>query len=210
MLPDGLTDESLVRGANLLAARDIHLARILRVHGPPPLWARRPGFITLVRIILEQQVSLASAAAIFERLRANIVPFKPEHFLRLGETGLRDLGLTRQKTAYCLQLSESIIERRINLSLIGRMPDQQAKEVLLQIKGIGPWSADIYLLMALRRPDVWPANDLALATAIRNLKRLREKPTPVMVFEIADSWRPFRAVAARMLWQYYLAERQRK
>lgn len=210
MLPDGLTDESLVRGANLLAARDIHLARILQVHGPPPMWARPPGFATLVRIILEQQVSLASAAAVFQRLKQNIVPFKPQRFLELGETGLRSLGLTPQKTSYCLQLSELIIERRINLSRVGRMPDQEAKEVLLQIKGIGHWSADIYLLMALRRPDVWPANDLALATAIGDLKQLKERPTPVKVFEIADSWRPFRAVAARMLWQYYLADRKRK
>jgi DNA-3-methyladenine glycosylase II len=210
MLRYGLTDESLARGAKLLASRDKHLARILHIHGLPPLWARRPGFATLIRIILEQQVSLASAAAIAQRLRENIVPFKPELFLKLGETKLRSLGLTRQKTSYCLQLSQSIIEKCINLSVLRQLPDEEAKELLLQIKGIGPWSADIYLLMALRRPDIWPAGDLALATAIGELKQLEERPTPVSLFEIADSWRPFRAVAARMLWQYYLARRGRK
>ena len=209
MVPDGLTEESLARSARLLASRDTHLAQILQTHGAPPLWARRPGFATLIRIILEQQVSLLSAAAMFRRLRKNILPFTPPRFLQVGETGLRSLGLTHQKTSYCLRLSESVIDKSIDLTALRQLPDEEVRNALVKIKGIGPWTADVYILMALRRPDVWPENDLALALAMENLKGLSVRPTPNGLREMAESWRPFRAVAARMLWQHYLAQRGR-
>ena len=209
MVPDGLSEESLARSARLLASRDTHLAQILQTHGAPPLWARRPGFATLIRIILEQQVSLLSAAAMFRRLRKNILPFTPRQFLQVGETGLRSLGLTHQKTSYCLRLSESVIDKSIDLTALRQLPDEEVRNALVKIKGIGPWTADVYILMALRRPDVWPENDLALAIAMENLKGLSVRPTPNGLREMAESWRPFRAVAARMLWQHYLAQRGR-
>jgi DNA-3-methyladenine glycosylase II len=202
-----LTETILTLAAKELAARDKHLRFIHERYGPPPLWARRPGFPTLVRIILEQQVSLASAASMFARLETNIVPFRPERFVDLGSSHLKSLGLTRQKTAYCLHLAESILEKRIHLSRLGRMSDAEAKAALIQLKGIGSWSADIYLLMALRRPDAWPAGDLALALALANLKKLRKTPTAEELVKKAEAWRPYRAVAARMLWQHYLARR---
>ncbi len=169
------------------------------------MWSRRPGFRTLIQIILEQQVSLASAASMFARLRENVVPFQPARMIELGEAHLKSLGLTRQKTAYCLHLAQSVRDKRLNLSQLSRMSDAEAKSVLMELKGIGSWSADIYLLMALGRYDIWPANDLALAIAVTKLKRLPRRPDSNRLTEMAEAWRPYRSVAARMLWQYYLA-----
>jgi len=205
MKPDVLTETTLVRAAKQLASRDKDLASILERLGPPPLWARRPGFPTLVHIILEQQVSLASAASIFRKLKKNVVPFHPERMVHVGDAYLRSLGLTRQKSVYCLHLAESMVDRRLNLSRLGRMSDEEVKTVLMGVKGIGPWSADIYLLMALGRADIWPASDLALSIAVKKLKQLETRPNSNQLSEMAQAWRPFRSVAARMLWQYYLS-----
>lgn len=200
-----LTKSDLKIASIELAARDPLLRRILEAHGPPPMWERKPGFPTLIHIILEQQVSLASAAAILNRLQQTIVPFEPHTFVELGWSNLKALGLTRQKTEYCLHLAQAIVDKRIELSRLRRMSDEDAKAALLQLKGIGSWSADIYLLMALRRADVWPAGDLALALMIKDLRKLEHVPRAEEMFEVAERWRPFRSVAARMLWQSYLA-----
>jgi DNA-3-methyladenine glycosylase II len=205
MTREALTELTLAVAAKQLARRDKDLGSILERLGPPPLWARRPGFPTLIKIILEQQVSLASAASMFARLKKNVVPFHPSRMLELGEGHLKSLGLTRQKTAYCLHLAQSLTDKRLRLAQLSRMSDTDAKAALLELKGIGPWSADIYLLMALGRPDVWPANDLALAIAITKLRQLSSRPNSNQLAEMAERWRPYRSVAARMLWQYYLA-----
>ncbi len=210
MLQDPLTRTTLAKAATRLAQCDRDLAAILTSYGPPPLWARKPGFDTIVRIILEQQVSLAAAASMYKRLRNNIIPFQPNRFVELGEPHFKSLGLTRQKTAYCLHLAESIIASNVKLPALSRLSDEDVKAALMQVKGIGSWSADIYLLMALRRPDIWPASDLALATVVFKVKRLKQRPTPDQLTRIARAWRPFRSVAARMFWQYYLAQRARQ
>lgn len=208
MAPEQLTKTNLAAAAQHLAKRDRDLATIFKAYGPPPLWSRKPGFSTLIRIILEQQVSLASAASMYKRLSEHIQPFGPERVIELGEPHLKSLGMTRQKTAYCIHLAESINSNSLNLRGLSSMSDEDAKEALMQVKGIGSWSADIYLLMVLRRPDIWPASDLALATAVTKVKKLKQRPTTDQLFDIADRWRPFRSVAARMLWQYYLARRR--
>ena len=204
---DPLTEASLARATRILARRDRELASIHKRLGPPPLWARPPGFATLVKIILEQQVSLASAASIFARLKKNTVPFTPARMIELGESHLKSLGLTRQKTTYCLHLAESLHDKRLRLSRLALMPDSEAKAALMAIKGLGSWSADVYLLMVLRRPDIWPAGDLALATAAQKVKGLEQRPNPEQLIQLAEGWRPYRSVAARMLWQFYLARR---
>jgi DNA-3-methyladenine glycosylase II len=206
MIGEALTEKSLANAAKQLARRDKDLGSILERLGPPPLWARRPGFATLVKIILEQQVSLASAASIFARLNQSVVPFQPLRMLELGEAHLKAQGLTRQKTAYCLHLAQSLQDKHLRLSQLSRMSDADAKAALMEIKGLGAWSADVYLLMALLRPDVWPATDLALAIAFAKLKQLRQRPNPNQLVEMAEAWRPYRSVAARMLWQFYLAK----
>ena len=205
-----LTEADLIVAAELLATRDRALRKILITHGPPPMWERKPGFPTLIHIILEQQVSLASAAAVYRRLQESIVPFRPERFVEVGTVGLRSLGLTRQKSEYCLHLAQSIVDNRISLSRLARLEDELAKTSLLQLKGIGSWSADIYLLMALRRPDIWPSGDLALAMTVKRLRKLDYTPGVDELLRRSEKWRPFRSVAARMLWQSYLAERTPK
>ena len=205
-----LTHETLTLAAKQLADRDPDFRQILLTHGPPPLWSRRPGFPTLVHIILEQQVSLASAAAVFSRLRKQVVPLRPERFLELGPQKIAACGLTRQKTAYCLHLSQAIVSKEISLNKLRSMSDDDAKASLLKLKGIGSWSADVYLLMALLRPDIWPSGDLALAVALRDLKQLKKTPSPIELMAWGERWRPLRSVAARMLWQFYLVKRGRK
>jgi DNA-3-methyladenine glycosylase II len=205
--PRVLTQKSLALAAQQLAGRDKHLAHILSTYGVPPLWPRATGFATLVHIILEQQVSLRSGQAMFDRLNSSIQPFQPERFLQLGELHLRGLGVTRQKAAYLLHLSSCVVNRDLDLKQLRRMSDADAKHLLMQVKGIGSWSADVYLLMAMRRPDAWPAGDLALAVAVKELRQLARRPGPAELEELAEGWRPHRAVAARMLWHYYLSRK---
>lgn len=170
------------------------------------MWARRPGFPSLLRIVLEQQVSLVSARAMFARLKSNIDPFTAEGFIEAGEAYLRSLGVTRQKAHYCVQIAEAFTNGHLNK--LSKLNDEDAHQMLLSIKGVGPWTANIYLLMALRRPDIWPDGDIALATAVGSLRKMKHRPAFTELAQIAESWRPFRSVAARMLWQYYLAERK--
>ncbi|HKP37074.1 MAG TPA: hypothetical protein VJT71_09455 [Pyrinomonadaceae bacterium] len=203
--PFTLTSAALTAAAESLAKRDQHLRSIYESHGPPPMWGRRTGFSTLLRIVLEQQVSLVSAAAMFARLKSNIDPFTPAEFTRRGEMYLRSLGVTRQKAHYIVQIADAFTNGE--LDRIGTLSDDDAHTALLRIKGVGPWTANIYLLMALRRPDIWPDGDIALATAITKLRKLNTRPSFVELAKIAEAWRPYRSVAARMLWQFYLAER---
>jgi DNA-3-methyladenine glycosylase II len=184
------------------------LAGIFAVHGDPPLWRRASGFTTLVHIILEQQVSLKSAKAMLVRLEGAIQPFTPSRFIELGDSYLRGLGVTRQKSAYLLHLADSIVNGDLSFARLARLSDEEARLVLTRVKGIGSWSADVYLLMAMRRADIWPAGDLALAVAMKELKGLATRPGPQELERLAEEWRPHRAVAARMLWQYYLGKRQ--
>ena len=203
-----LTPSSLADAARSLAQRDQMLAGIHAAFGNPPLWRRATGFPTLVHIILEQQVSLRSGRAMFDRLNRTIQPFTPQRFVQLGDQHLRGLGVTRQKATYLIQLSSSIVAGDLNLRSLSYMSDSDARLVLMSVKGIGTWSADVYLLMAMRRADVWPSGDLALAVAVKELKRLDHKPTPEHLEKLAERWRPHRAVAARMLWQYYLGRKK--
>ena len=206
--PAPLNQKSLAIGAKSVALKDKDFARILEKHGSPPLWEREPGFVTLIRIILEQQVSLASADAMFQRLKKNIKPLSPTTVIAAGETFLRSFGVTRQKAAYFINVAQAIQTGELDLDALGLESDEIAIEKLMSVKGIGQWTAKIYLLMALCRPDVWPVGDVALATAFKNLKGRPERPTQLELSEIAKAWSPHRATAARMLWQYYLTGMQ--
>ena len=204
-----LTNKRLEEGTAYLVARDSDLARLLTMDGVPPLWARKPGFSTLIHIILEQQVSLASAMAMYGRLLDNLVPFTPENFVKSGSSRLRALGVTRQKAAYCIHVANAILEKKLDLKALEKMDDPGVLDALTQIKGIGPWTASIYLLMVLLRPDVWPPGDIALMNTLRKVKSLGGHPSQSELSEIIEAWRPFRSVAARMLWHHYLSEKFR-
>jgi DNA-3-methyladenine glycosylase II len=203
-MPKALTGAGLRRAARALAARDEDLGRVLARLGTPPMWAREPGFPTLVLIILEQQVSLASARAAFARLLQLASPLTPRGFLALGDEALRAAGFSRQKAAYCRHLAALVESGELDLGGLAALGDVEARGELLKVKGVGPWTADIYLLMALGRPDVWPTGDLALAAAAHEVKRLPARPTYPELDALAQAWRPYRAVAARLLWHHYL------
>lgn len=204
-----LTRMELHRATRALARRDPDLARVVREHGPPPLWQRRPGFATLMHIILEQQVSLASARAAFDRARALARPFTPATFLRLDDRQLRAAGFSGQKARYCRNLALAIRDGGLELRGLTALDDDEVRRRLTAVTGIGPWTADIYLVMVLGRPDVWPLGDIALAQAARELKRLPARPSAVEMSALGESWRPWRAVAARVLWHHYLSTPRR-
>ena len=200
-----LDDETVALAAGELAAADPDLGRIVTRHGPPPLWAREPGFATLVAIILEQQVSLRSGAAALERLERAAGGLEPARVAALGEQRAREAGLTRQKARYVVGLAGRVVDGRLDLDDLVAATDDDGRARLVEIPGIGRWTADIYLLMALGRSDVWPDGDLALAAAMRRAKGLDALPDAAAQRGIAEAWRPWRAVAARILWQAYLA-----
>ena len=200
-----LSRELLLGGVRDLAARDSDLAAVIDRHGSPPLWGRPPGFATLVRIILEQQVSLASARAVYGRLHSAVGRVTPHVVAATTDERLRRAGLTRQKAAYCRSLALAIVERRLDLSALAHQDDAAVETALQEHPGIGPWTTDIYLLMALRRPDVWPRGDLALAKAAQRVKGLRSLPDSRQLAAMAQTWAPWRAVAARILWHEYLS-----
>jgi len=204
-----LTDRRLAHAIQALVAVDSDLAHVVRRFGRPPLWGRAAGFATLLHIILEQQVSLASARAAFDRLAA-AGPVTPHRFLAYSDTELRTIGFSRQKAAYGRGLARALAAGDLDLSALERLDDEAARAALIGLKGIGPWTADIYLLMALRRPDVWPTGDLALVQAMQEVKGLAQRPTPTEALSIAEAWRPWRAAAARVLWHWYLSTPRRR
>lgn len=203
-----LTVASLAAAVRELSHRDPALARIVRAHGTPPLWARRPGFATLARIVLEQQVSLASAATLYRRMAAELPSgWTPGSVLAVGEDGLRARGLTRQKARYVAELAAQVHDGRLDLAGLARLDDDAARARLVALPGIGPWTAGIYLLMALGRPDVWPPGDLALHKVLAGALGMPRPPSSDEATHLAERWAPWRAVAARILWHGYLAER---
>jgi DNA-3-methyladenine glycosylase II len=186
-----------------LAAADPILAAALTTCGLPPPRNREPGFASLARIIVGQQVSTASAVALWTRLTAGIAPFTPEAVVRCNEEQLRALGLSRQKAAYTLGLAREIVEGRLDLERLHTLDDEAAILEITRIKGLGRWSAEVYLLFALQRPDIWPAGDLALQVGMQHLRGLRKRPDPKRMIKLAETWRPYRGAAAHFLWHYY-------
>jgi DNA-3-methyladenine glycosylase II len=202
-----LSVRTLRRAARDLGDADPQLGASVERYGPPPLWSRDPSYATLVHLILEQQVSLASAQAAFDRLRTALGgSVEPELLLGLTDEGLRAIGFSRQKAGYARTLASAVLDG-FDLGALAAMPDDEVRKALIAMPGIGPWTADIYLTMCLLRPDVWPHGDLALATSARDLLELGERPTFVDLGEIAERWHPYRAVAARILWHDYLQRR---
>lgn len=203
-----LTEATLKQYAVELSHIEPHFKNIVNRLGFPPLWSREPGFPALVLIILEQQVSLASAKAAHTRLLEICPVLTPGEFLNLDENALRGAGFSRQKTAYCYGLARAILDGSLDLEKIAEQDDETARQELRRIKGIGAWTADIYLLLALRRLDIWPVQDRALAVSVQRIWGLAQAPSSSDLEQLAEAWRPYRAVAARMLWHHYLNDRR--
>jgi DNA-3-methyladenine glycosylase II len=204
-----LTHRSLVNAVKELAKADPALAASVKRYGTPPLWAREPSYATLIHLILEQQVSLASARAAFDRLDATLGgSISPRGFLTLSDSELRTIGFSRQKAGYARDLAIAISDG-FDLDGLAHRSDDEVRASLMRLRGIGRWTADIYLIMCLRRPDVWPHGDQALATAGGELLELPIQPSFDELELRARSWRPHRATAARILWHHYLSVRGR-
>jgi DNA-3-methyladenine glycosylase II len=204
---DKLTPLVFDEALDQLAGCDPDLDAIITAHGPPPMWSREPGFATLIHIILEQQVSLASAQAAYDKLVLQVSDLTPARFLALDDRTLRMIGFSRQKTRYCRILASAVTDGTLPLRDLEDIPEHQAREKLLALTGIGRWTADVYLLMALGRPDIWPVGDLALAIALQDVKGLKARPKSDQMETLAEPWKPWRAVAARILWHHYLSAR---
>lgn len=205
-MPKSITAQDLPIACRSLARKDAALARIYRKLGAPPLWEREPGFATLLHIILEQQVSLASAKACLDKLLAACNgPLTAQLFLRFDDAALRGFGFSQQKTRYGRILAQAVQDGTVDFSQFTSMSDEAVHSALIALTGIGTWTATVYLLMVLRRPDVWPRGDIALQTAWQRLNRLPVRPSSDELAALSDGWAPHRAVAARLLWHFYLA-----
>jgi DNA-3-methyladenine glycosylase II len=200
-----LTPRLYTKGLRSLSGKDKDLEAVLIKFGPPPLWIREPGFLTLIHIILEQQVSLASAKAAYEKLIRSKPLLTAEIFLKINDKQLKQIGFSRQKMRYGRHLAQAILDKQLDLDCLHDGSDDEVREALQKITGIGRWTADIYLLMALKRPDIWPTGDLALISALQHVKNLNRKPTAEEFTKFGEAWKPWRAVAARILWHHYLS-----
>lgn len=201
--------DNLPRICGELAAVDPHLSAVVAEYGTPPLWDRSQGFATLLQIILEQQVSLASAKACFDKLDLRLGKVTPANVLTLDDGELRAIGFSRQKTGYARHLSEAILDGRLDLEALAELPDDEVRAELVKLKGIGTWTSDIYLLMALLRADVMPRGDIALHAAWHHLSG-EPRPASDEFLAIAERWAPYRSAAARILWHFYLSEKAAK
>lgn len=199
-----LNEQSLREATHWLCQRDPVLAGVFRRHGYPALYARDPGFGTLVHIILEQQVSLASANAAFARLCVLTGTLTPQAVLAMDTDTFRSIGISRQKSGYIQHLADSVLQGRIALERLGYLSDEEAREALVGLKGIGLWTADIYLSECLLRPDILPKGDIGMLEAVKVLYQLDGRPDHDTFVAITSHWRPWRSVGTRMLWLHYL------
>jgi DNA-3-methyladenine glycosylase II len=175
----------------------------------PDFWRRPASFATLVLLIVEQQVSLASAKAVFDRLAAALGGVTPSSLAAASPDLLGQVGLTRQKQRYVQLLANAVVDGTFDLAALGTLPDSEARDRLLALTGIGPWTADVYLLSALGRPDMWPVGDRALQVGVAEVLGHDVVPTALELEGLGERWRPVRAVAARLVWHAYLARRGR-
>lgn len=192
---------------DLLSKKDLHLKNIVRQYGYPPMWTRPANFQTLIHIILEQQVSLASAKAAFLKLKEKLVTITPGKLLQLTDAELKACYFSRQKIVYARHLAESIVSKQLDLKKLSLLPDEKIREELKRIKGIGDWTVDIYLLFALQRTDIFPTGDLAMINAFKEIKQLEKQVSKEEVIVLSQNWKPHRSVATMMLWHYYIQKR---
>ena len=195
--------ELLQRALAHLGQADRDFGRAIAEIGPPPPRGRPATFMALLHVIVAQQVSTHAAKAISDRLEAAMAAPDPAAFLALSEADLKAVGFSRQKMVYGRDLAGAFLDGRLSIPKLRRQNDDEAIATITQIKGLGTWSAEVFLLFNLKRPDIMPAQDLALIVAAQRLKRLAERPSPKELRALAEQWRPYRSYAARMLWHYY-------
>ena len=193
-----------------IAHDDKELKCVLQQYGYPPMWTRRATFTTLIHIILEQQVSLASAKAALNKLKEKTGIITPKKLLRLTDADMRACYFSRQKTVYARHLAEAILSKQLDLKKLNSSNEGTIREQLKRIKGIGDWTVDIYLLMALQRSDIFPVGDLAMINSFKKVKQLPHNISKEELLQLAENWRPNRSIAAMILWHHYIMERNIK
>jgi DNA-3-methyladenine glycosylase II len=193
-----------------LARQDASLAAIIREYGHPPMWVRPATFQSLILFILEQQVSLAAAYAAFKKLRNKIGYVTPEKILVMTDKELRDCYFSRQKIIYARELANAVKSKHLNLKRLASLPDEQVREQLIKIKGIGHWTVDVYLMHCLQRSDLFPLGDIALVNSLKEVKGLAKGISKEEMLKIAEPWRPYRTIASMILWHSYIKKRKIK
>lgn len=201
------TKQDLPFLCNQLAQKDKDLLAIITEYGYPPFWTRPATFATLIYIILEQQVSLASAKAAFIKLKQKLGHITPQKLLTLSDEELRACYFSRQKTGYARNLAQAIVSKEISLSKLSHLPDDEIRVRLKKLKGIGDWTVDIYLLFALHRTNIFPTGDLAMMNAFKWIRHLPKHTTKEEIIAMAESWQPYRSIATMLLWHYYIKKR---
>lgn len=191
-----------------LASKDYELASIIKLYGYPPVWERPNTFESVVHIILEQQVSLASALATLNKLKERVQELSPARILLLTDEEMKACYCSRQKTSYIRYLAEALLSGQINLAELEHLPNDEIRSKLIALKGIGNWTIDVYLIFVLRRSDIFPIGDLAAVNALKRVKRLPPSTTREHLMEIANQWAPYRTIATMLLWHYYLSVRK--
>ena len=187
-----------------LARKDRDLKGIIRDYGYPPMWTRPATFQTLILTILEQQVSLAAAYAAFKKLREKIGYVTPAKILAMTDEEMRDVYFTRQKMGYARELARAIYSHKLVLKKLEPLPDEAVRAQLIQLKGIGHWTIDVYLMHALQRTDLFPLGDIALVNSLKLIKKLPSDISKEEMLKIAEPWRPNRTIAAMLLWHAYI------
>lgn len=190
-----------------LAAKDADLKGILQQYGYPPVWTRPASFQTLILTILEQQVSLAAAYAAFKRLKDKIGYVTPGKILRMTDEEMRACYFTRQKMVYARELANAVKSRNLVLKKLFSHTDEEIRSVLIKIKGIGHWTIDVYLMHAMQRTDLFPLGDIALVNSLKEIKQLQKETSKEKMLSIAEAWRPYRTIAAMILWHAYIRKK---
>ncbi len=201
------TPQNFHQLCNQLAAHDASFSTIISVSGYPPFWGRPNTFESLVHIILEQQVSVASALSALQKLKEKIGVVSAENLMLLNDEELKSCYFSRQKTVYARDLARNILNGNLVLKEMEMLPDEEIRQKLTSIKGIGNWTTDIYLMFILHRTDIFPVGDLAAINSLKKIKNLPKETTKERLLQIAEAWKPFRTIATMLLWHEYLSRR---
>ena len=199
-----LNNRTLALGINHLKKVDSDFKTILRDRDDQINTFKKTGGLEgLISLIVEQQLSVASAKAIFSRVKLICGDFEATTFLRINEEELKATGLSRQKVNYCRNVAEAVVNKTLDFKKLEKMADQEVVEILVKIKGIGEWTAQCYLMACMKRLDAWPSSDLGLIVAIQKIKKIKERPKSLTIEKIAEPWKPYRSIAALLLWSTY-------
>lgn len=209
-MPQQFTSSTYHSICDELGKMDTDFSAVISSYGYPPMWSRPNTFETLVHIILEQQVSLASALSALNKMRERVRELTPARILLLTDLEFRECYFSRQKTAYTRYLAEAILSGQINLEEFKQMEDDDIRSQLCALKGIGNWTVDVYLMFVLQRTDILPLGDLAIVNAIKRLKGLPKETPKEELAIIGQEWQPYRTVASMLLWHYYLSSPKAK